>query len=162
LRIRVNMSATGSVNFIRFASPQPPVLSAYSGEPATAANSQLLNPVILRQRTFRRPSFVVRFASSLNHGLWPTTHGQLPTTNDGSLPGRLRHSRNLSPQRQPAEAQPAHAELAQKRPRPPANLAAIMPARGKFRPRLLFVARLLKYFLDLRVLNSFRCGHAIL
>src|SRR5205823_345767 len=28
LRIRVSMSATGSVNFIRFASPQPPVLSA--------------------------------------------------------------------------------------------------------------------------------------
>src|SRR5580765_3948039 len=110
LRIRVSISATGSVNFIRFASPQPPVLSAFSGEPATA----------------RVP----------NH-----------------LPRRLRNPRNLPAQRQPTETQTAQPELAQERPRPPANLAAVVPPRRELRPRLLLVARLLEHFLDLRVFN---------
>jgi len=53
-------------------------------------------------------------------------------------PRRLRNPRNFPAQREPAEAQAANAELAQKCARPSAQLAAVVLARGKLRfPRLL-------------------------
>jgi hypothetical protein len=52
------------------------------------------------------------------------------TTNDG-LPRRLRNPWNLSAQRQAAEAQAADAELAQKRARASAQVAAVVLARRK-------------------------------
>jgi hypothetical protein len=78
------------------------------------------------------------------------------------LPRRLRHPWNLPLQRKLAEAQAAYAELAQKRARPPAPLAAVVPARRKLRSLPLVIPRRFKLLLDLRVLNSFRCSHAIL
>jgi hypothetical protein len=65
-------------------------------------------------------------------------------------------------QRKLPEAQAAQAELAQVSPRPPAPLAAVMPARGKLGSLLLVISRRFKLLLDLRVLHSFRCGHEIL
>jgi len=78
------------------------------------------------------------------------------------LPGRLRDAWNLAAKSQPAETQAADAELAQVRSRASAQLAAVVPARGKLGRCRFAAARLLKLFLDLRVLNSFCCGHAIL
>src|SRR5271165_16049 len=78
------------------------------------------------------------------------------------LPRRLRNSGDLAAQRQPAEAQAAHAELAQVSARTPAQLAAVVPTRGEFRPLLFLVARQLKLLFDLRVFNSFCCSHAFL
>jgi hypothetical protein len=49
----------------------------------------------------------------------------------GLLPGRLRNAWNFSLECQPAEAQTADAELAQKRPRTPANVAAVVLAAGE-------------------------------
>src|SRR5438874_1719715 len=76
------------------------------------------------------------------------------------LPGRLRNSRNFAAQRESPETQAANSKLAQISSRPPADLAAVMSASGKFRPLLFFVACLLKLLLNLRVLNSFGCSHA--
>src|ERR1700690_1039453 len=59
------------------------------------------------------------------------------------LPRRLRNSRNLAPQRQSPETQPTNAELPEKSPRTPANLAAVVLTRRKLRL--------------LCVLNSFCC-----
>src|ERR1700692_1117830 len=81
------------------------------------------------------------------------------TTNDQRrpLPGRLRNSRDLSPQRQPAETQAAQPKLAQKSSGTPANLAAVMLARREL--RLLYVLRL---GLAIRaVLHSFCCSGPI-
>jgi hypothetical protein len=75
------------------------------------------------------------------------------------LPGRLRDPGNLSTQRQASEAQATDAELAQKSARTPADLAAVVPSRGKFRLRCFVVTRLTKHFLYLFVLNSFCSGH---
>src|SRR5580658_2558514 len=47
------------------------------------------------------------------------------------LPGRLGHAWNISAQRQLAEAQTAHSELAQIRTRTAAKLAAVMLTRRK-------------------------------
>src|SRR6185312_2844021 len=71
-----------------------------------------------------------------------------------TLPGRLRNPGNLSAQRQPAKAQPADAELAQVSPRTSAQLAAVMPARGKFWGRAL-TPRFVKLGLNLCVFHSF-------
>src|SRR5882724_7305135 len=72
------------------------------------------------------------------------------------LPASLRHSRNLAIQRQLAEAQPANAELAQKRPRTPAAPAAVAVAALEFR-RLR-----LPGFFQFDVFRDFRgCGHVL-
>ena len=81
---------------------------------------------------------------------------------NASSPGRLGNPRNLAAKSQSAEAQAADAKLAQVSPRTSAELAAVMPARGKLGLRPFAAARLLKLFLDLRVLDSFCCSHAIL
>src|SRR5437899_6983445 len=78
------------------------------------------------------------------------------------LPGRLGNAGNLAAKSQPAEAQAADTKLAQVCPWTSAELAAVMPARGEFGLWTLATARLLKFFFDLRVLNSFCCSHAIL
>src|SRR5690348_7692031 len=90
LRMRANMSATGSVNLIVCFS------SCHPFAPRPAENLQ------------RRTSYFVvgrwyLVAAALADDWRPTTF----------LPGRLRNSGNLSPQRQPAEAKPADAELTQ-------------------------------------------------
>src|ERR1700688_2366854 len=86
--------------------------------------------------------------------------GQKPTID--LLPGRLRHAGNFPAQRQPAEAQAAQAEFAQVSARPPANLAAVVPARGKLGSLRLGVPRHFKLLFNLRVFNSFGCSHEIL
>src|ERR1700733_6194657 len=146
-RTRVSMSATGSVNLIVCFS------SSHPFAPHPAENPRQLNSVV------RRWSLVV--------GRWPLTlvfaNDQRRMTNDRiSLPRRLRTPWNLPAQRQLPEAQAANAELAQERARPSAQLAAVMPARGKLRLRLFVVARLLKRLLDLRVFNPFCRCHSIL
>src|SRR5689334_11088249 len=88
----------------------------------------------------------------------PTLAPSLPRAGDPlPLPRRLRNSRNLSAQRQAAETQPADPKLAQVRARASAQLTAIVPARGKLRPRLL-AAHLIKLCLDLCVLHSLCCS----
>ena len=60
----------------------------------------------------------------------PEGHRLAPTRRQAvRLPGRLRYPRNLSPQSQSAEAQPAKAELAQIGARASAQLAAVVLAR---------------------------------
>jgi len=75
------------------------------------------------------------------------------------LPGRLRNPRNLATQRQAPETQATDAELAQKRARTSADLAAVVPSRGELGPLFFVVARRLKRLLDFLVLNSFRSRH---
>jgi hypothetical protein len=134
LRMRVSMSATGSVNLIVcFSSATRSLRNC--GEPAAA--SILLSLVVVS-------------------GHWPTTNDQRQKTN-GDLPGRLGNAGNFSPQCQTAEAKPAKPELAEIGPRPSANLAAVVPTRGKLGFWLSFAARQLKLLLDLRVLDSFCC-----
>src|ERR1700678_384574 len=138
-RTRVSMSATGSVNLIVSFSSGHPFAPRMHGEPAAA---------LLLKR---------------NLGAVPNSHSsQLPasqqrTTEHSLLPGRLRNAWNLAAQRQSAEAQAAHSELAEKRARTSAQAAAVVPARGKLGPRLLGVAGQLKLLLDLRVFYSFCC-----
>src|SRR5580704_17769776 len=130
LRIRVSISATGSVNLMRSFSSIARMLRPFllcAEEPATT--SVTLLPAA---RVKPRPS---------------------------QLPGRLRNPGNLATQRQTAETQTAQAELAQKRARTPADLAAVVSSRGKFRLRRLAVARLAKHLLYLFVLNSFCSSH---
>src|SRR5579863_7940577 len=79
------------------------------------------------------------------------------------LPRRFRNPRDFSPQCKPPETQPADAEFAQKRTRASANLAAVVPARGKLRCGLLLTARIAELLLDLRVLHSLcGCSHLAL
>src|SRR6185437_7611770 len=66
------------------------------------------------------------------------------------------NSGTFSPQRQTTEAKPANSELAEIGPRPSADLAAVVPARGKLGPRP-FSPCVVKLLLDLRVLDSFCC-----
>src|SRR5437016_12265878 len=89
LRIRASLAATGSVNFIRFASP--------------SHNRLVKLTVLIRHASsvFRRALFPFQL------GLF----GRRPTTDDDSLPGRLQNSRNFSTQCQPAETQAADSEL---------------------------------------------------
>src|SRR5882672_4984347 len=151
-RTLVSMSATGSVNLIVcFSSSHP--FAPQSGEPAAACFYSLCC-VHLFTLSSRAAFFA---AKDLYHNDSRRHHPREPR-----LPGRLRNPRNFPPQREPAEAQPANAKLAQKRPGPSAQLAAVVPPRGKLRLRRLGVARLLKHFLNLRVLHSFRCRHSIL
>jgi hypothetical protein len=120
-----------------FVSPQPPVRSAI------AENLQQLQ-------------FFYRWSLSQVIGQQPMTKDKRQKTN-GDLPGRLGNAGNFSPQCQTAEAKPAKPELAEIGPRPSANLAAVVPTRGKLGFWLSFAARQLKLLLDLRVLDSFCC-----
>src|ERR1700751_3175277 len=109
--MRANMSATGSVNLIVcFSLPVRP------GEPGN-----------LRQITYFRPSSLVTGPSLLH------LRGTKDERRITSLPRRLRNPRNLAPQRQSPEAKTANTELPEVGARTPANLAAIMLARRKFR-----------------------------
>src|SRR5579863_3752032 len=65
------------------------------------------------------------------------------------LPARLRHARNLTVQRELAEAQTADAEFAQKSARPSTSPAAVtMPAlqNRRLRPPFLIELDILRYF----------------
>src|SRR5271157_325918 len=119
-RTRVSMSATGSVNLIVLLLLEPPVRSARSiigGEPAAA-----FRPFVVSRSS--RAGFAV-------------ANGQRPAAN-GGLPRGFRNPWNLPAQRQLPEAQPANAELAQKRARPPAQVAAVVLARRELGfPRVL-------------------------
>src|SRR5271166_1312385 len=129
--MRVSMSATGSVNLIRFASPQPPVC---------------FGPLACGPKNPRRLVFRLLLV-----GHW------LLANETTRLPGRLRYPGNFSPQRQSAETQAADAELAEVPARASTNLAAVVLARGELQFRLL-TPRVVKLLLDLRVLDSFCCG----
>src|SRR5581483_11307804 len=142
LRIRASMSATGSVNFIVL------LLLGHPFSPPQAENQRWLLTI-----NYSRPWSLV-----LSRWLFhcATIFDQRPTTNDRGrvLPRRLRNSRNLSPQRQPAETQAANAELAEIRTRTSANLAAVMLARGE-----LGLLHILRFNLALRtVFHSFCCS----
>src|SRR2546423_11195630 len=130
-RTRVSISATGSVSLI-LASPPAARSLHVCGEPAAACyfNLALLSSccsqglVILSGAVYRLGS--IRFSHRSETRV--------------SLPGRLRNSRNLPAQCQLPEAKPADPELPQEAPRTPAELAAVMLARGKLGlPRLLLV-----------------------
>src|SRR5581483_4681580 len=105
--MRVNMSATGSVNLILCFSSNCPF--APSHRRTRGSCSACSNRAVVHQP---RPK---------------------KTTNDHLLPGRLRHAWNFSPQGKPAETQAADAELADVRARPSADLAAVVLARGELR-----------------------------
>src|SRR5262249_49436317 len=62
---------------------------------------------------------------SFGHPFAPACRGTCGDGNFKLLPGRLRYPGNLSPKRQPAEAQPADAELAQESARTPTQPAAV-------------------------------------
>src|ERR1700733_11331768 len=132
LRTLVSISATGSVNLIVCFSSSRP--------------------------------FASRFAKNLRRLTLPLNSIQIHTERDARafLPGRFRDPRNLPAQRQPAEAQAAQSKLAQVSARTSAQLAAVVPARGKLGGLLFLVARQLKLLLDLCVFNSFCCSHAFL
>src|SRR6185437_12752661 len=148
LRIRVNKSATGSVKLILISS------STFRVSPPQAETS---SETVLHNG-FRLSALGVRPLNFVKGG-WPNVKSRPPTA---LLPGRLCDTGNLPAQRQTAEAQAADSELAQICARTPAELAAVMPARRKFRPLDFFVARLLELLLDLLVLHSFCDSHAIL
>src|SRR5262245_27919335 len=99
LRMRASMSATGSVNLIVCFSSIRPFA------PRLAENLQRLATSVVGQKR-------------------PTTK-----TTHRSLPGRLRNPGNLALQREPAEAKPAYPELAEIRPWPSADLAAVVFTR---------------------------------
>src|SRR6266496_5509728 len=82
LRIRVSMSATGSVNFIVLL-----LRTHTSGGPNYRTFSIVVHVFSLQQRVL--------------------ADDQGPTTDDDLLPGRLRHSRNFPAQCQTAETQAA-------------------------------------------------------
>src|SRR5882724_999393 len=152
LRIRVSISATGSVKFIVCFSSAARLLrpnSHSTEEPATTISPGLGYPKLatqIRPPKLVSPSLgcptVVRF---VRKGGRFTTH---------SLPRRLRNPRNLSAQRQAAETQAANPELAQIRARTSAQFAAVMTARGELQLRLL-ASCFIKLRLDLCVLHSF-------
>src|SRR5580692_8033303 len=132
LRTLVSISATGSVNLIVCFSSSRP--------------------------------FASRFAKNLRRLTLPLNSIQIHSARDARafLPGRFRDPGNLPAQCQPAEAQAAQSKLAQVSARPSAQLAAVVPARGKLGRLLFLVARQLKLLLDLCVFNSFCCSHAFL
>jgi hypothetical protein len=134
LRTLVSISATGSVNLIVCFSSRHP-FAPHSPE----------NPQRLAYQSLDH-------ASSACH---PERDAfclakDLPLHESGSsLPGRLRHSRNLPEQRQLPEAHPAQTKLPQISPRSPAALAAIVLARGKLRfPYLRWTLSLLSAVLN--------------
>ena len=102
------MSATGSVNLIVCFSSSRPFA------PRSAEN--------LRRLVYLNT--LLKFAGCARECLLVLTE---------QLPGRLRNAWNLALQRQTAETQAAQTELAQIGARPPANLAAVVLARRKFR-----------------------------
>src|SRR5579862_2398270 len=134
LRTLVSISATGSVNLIVCFSSRRPFAPSY-GEPAAASYCYFLQVI---------------------------SNETILVTRERALPGRLRHSRDLAAQCQSAETQAADTKLAQIGSRPPADLAAVVPAAGKLGRRRLTVARRFKLFFDLCVLDSFGCCHEIL
>src|SRR5450755_2287605 len=152
-RTRVSMSATGSVNLIVYFSLSHPFA------PGNPENLRQLASLHLRILHF---PLVILSGVLCREGSLSSRLSQVITRAAAPLPRRLRNPRNLPAQRQPAEAQPANAELAQESPRPSAQFAAVMPPRGKLRLGRLGIARLLKHFLNFRVLHSFRCRHSIL
>ena len=141
LRMRVSMSATGSVNLIV----------------CFSSAARLLRPECLAPRTRGDAFYLNCYPASIR----PDRCSPLRVVAQGGRfipsPGRLRNPGNLSPQRQAAETQAANAELAQIRARTSAHLAAVMLARGKLRLRL-FASRIVKLLLDLCVLDSFCCS----
>src|SRR5580704_11585299 len=151
LRTLVSISATGSVNLI---------VCFSSRHPFAPLSTENLRQLVLLRHPQRDASCLAKDLGA------PRDHSRALCENSrvrrASLPGRLRDSRNLPAQRQLPEAQPAQSELAQIRARPSANLATVVPARGELVPLLFLVARQLKLLFDLRVLNPFRCSHAIL
>src|ERR1700691_631082 len=153
LRTLVSISATGSVNLIFCFSSRHP-FAPRSAENLRQLAYHLLMPFILSACHLsechpERDAFCLAKDLPLHE----------PAR---KLPGRLRDPRNFPAQRQPAEAQAAQAELAQVSPRPPADLAPVVTARGKLWRLFFFLARQLKLLFDLRVFYSFRCSHAIL
>src|SRR6266542_5846464 len=144
LRIRVSMSATGSVNFI--------VLLLLS-HPFSPPQRRTSDGFLLSTTCHPQP---------LSFGGQESRPADRLARRARILPGRLCNPGYFATQRQPAEAQAANSKLAQERPRPSANLAAVVPPGRKLRLLFFFFACLLKLFFDLRVLNSLRCSHAIL
>jgi hypothetical protein len=130
------MSATGSVNLIVCFS------SSHPFAPRPAENLQRL--------VFR--SFLVQVLVVFD--IAQTTEAD---TTDDALPRRLRNPRNLPPQGELPKAQAANAELAQEAARTPAELAAVVLARGKLGFPGLFLMQ------PNSVFHSFCCSsHSIL
>ena len=72
-------------------------------------------------------------SAGLKAGLPPlTSNSRANLSPRRKLPGRLRNPGDFSLKRQAAEAQTADAELAQKRPRTSADVAAVVLAAGEF------------------------------
>src|SRR5579864_4994733 len=115
LRMRVSKSATGSVKLILFSSYRFALVPL--GKP-------------VRNVLHERSAFGARIRPSTLHA---RAGRMLAAERDLFLPGRLGNARDLAPQRQTAEAQAAYAELAQIRPRTPAELAAIVLTSRKLR-----------------------------
>src|SRR5215469_3415097 len=143
LRMRVNKSATGSVKLI--------LISSYRFAFVRRGGNQ--SETYCRER-----SAIGAQRSAKNHSRARPAERRAPN----ALPGRFGDAWNFAAKSQSAEAQAAYAELAQVRSWTSAQLAAVVPARGKLGRCRFAAARLLKLFLDLRVLNSFCCSHAIL
>src|SRR5581483_3644986 len=142
-RTLVSISATGSVNLIVCFS------SSHSFAPRPAENLQRLASCV---RTFCHPKGCVFCRPkdlSASRESFSCREQSIAQSRVRLLPRRLRNPWNLPAQRELAEAQAANAELAQKRAWTPAELAAVVLARGKLGLSCVF--------------NSFCCGrHSIL
>src|SRR5208337_1898964 len=124
LRMRDSMSATGSVNLI---------VSFSSSRPFAPRSAENLSAACFYRRTFIR-HVVGRSLFAIR--CWLFANDEQRTT---LLPGRLRNSGDLAPQRQLPETQTAQAKLPQKAPRTSANLAPVMLARRELRlPSVLY------------------------
>src|SRR3954453_4480832 len=138
-RTRVSISATGSVNLIVCFSSRRPFAPRPAENLKNLATSTYISQCRPERRVFRREGSM-----------------HLAHTRD-YLTGRLRNPRYLPAQRQLPETQPAYPKLPQEPPWTPAELAAVMLARGKLGLANLILVQ------PNSVFNSFCCSrHSIL
>jgi hypothetical protein len=123
------MSATGSVNLIVCFSLNRSFAPRYFDNQRRTCSG--LFPSLLTFVILRRLLLSPKDLSALREHSRVLCENAKSRVKRTSLPGRLRNPWNLPAQRELAEAQAADAELAQKRARTPAKLAAVVLACGE-------------------------------
>src|SRR5271157_3007150 len=126
LRTRVRKSATGSVKLML-------AISSNRRPFAFLSRTRSRGPFPRRLRACRGKERTSRDALTSAFGLACAETRAADRPVPAVLPGRLRNPGNFSLKRQPAETQAANAELPQKRPRPPADVAAVVLPAGELR-----------------------------
>jgi hypothetical protein len=129
LRNRVNISATGSVNLIVLLLLELPSVCRGGGTCVSRRGTR--NGSVSRALLTTSAAGLANFTNPLQ---------LVPKILPAHSPGRLHDAWNLALERQGAEAQAADAELAQERPRTPAQVAAVVLAAGKLRLPFVFNA----------------------